>query len=511
MHNKKAQAAAGERQPRYYAAAMHLHSTFEGTASIAGHCSEAADVGVDVVWLTDHDSRIIREQEQLERVVMEPAETASTTDNPVLPLLINETNCSDGAVQIRPGASPGGRNSLHLNGEDCRVRLGVTGKKERRSLLSQVEIGLQVKPEGPFRLGIVLAQHPPDLEYQVLEYSWGLADSTLTLQPGRWNDLVLTVSQDAAAAGVSQDNTVCWFDLCAQGPVSVGDFWLEHKPPADVWRAQRELGEQVGSRYGVTVHTATEVSATGHHMCAFGPMPGMIDYSGKPSVEDGARILTERGVVYSLNHPFSKWKREESDEQRRQELIAERVDDYLEANCYGAHLIEVGFPDRHGFQLPHYLALYDRLLLAGARIAATGVSDAHSATGGWRGGNNYANWIWAASPAEADLLAGLRRGNILVGDPVLFKGTLSLTTNQGGAPGETVQASASQVRLVYQDLDPAWHLVWVVDGERVAQAPLGAAAGEKTLTVSGARFVRAEIWAGERCAVFTNPIFFAPA
>ena len=44
--------------PRYVAAQLHCHSSIEGPASIGAHCYEAARAGVEVVWLTDHDTRI---------------------------------------------------------------------------------------------------------------------------------------------------------------------------------------------------------------------------------------------------------------------------------------------------------------------------------------------------------------------------------------------------------------------------------------------------------------------
>ncbi|MGH2369439.1 MAG: hypothetical protein ACRDI2_14705, partial [Chloroflexota bacterium] len=44
--------------PRYVGAQLHCHSSIEGPASIGAHCYEAKRAGVDVVWLTDHDTRI---------------------------------------------------------------------------------------------------------------------------------------------------------------------------------------------------------------------------------------------------------------------------------------------------------------------------------------------------------------------------------------------------------------------------------------------------------------------
>ena len=43
---------------RYVSAQLHCHSSIEGPASIGAHCYEAKRAGVEVVWITDHDTRI---------------------------------------------------------------------------------------------------------------------------------------------------------------------------------------------------------------------------------------------------------------------------------------------------------------------------------------------------------------------------------------------------------------------------------------------------------------------
>ena len=50
----------GEPEPeRAYSVQLHLHGSFsEGLGSIDSHSYEAADVGCDVLWWSDHDFRI---------------------------------------------------------------------------------------------------------------------------------------------------------------------------------------------------------------------------------------------------------------------------------------------------------------------------------------------------------------------------------------------------------------------------------------------------------------------
>ena len=42
----------------YKSVLCHLHSIFEGPASIRGHCYAAQKAKVDAVWISDHDTQI---------------------------------------------------------------------------------------------------------------------------------------------------------------------------------------------------------------------------------------------------------------------------------------------------------------------------------------------------------------------------------------------------------------------------------------------------------------------
>ena len=43
------------KQGKYYAVPLHMHSCFEGKASMRGHICQASRLGMEYIWITDHD------------------------------------------------------------------------------------------------------------------------------------------------------------------------------------------------------------------------------------------------------------------------------------------------------------------------------------------------------------------------------------------------------------------------------------------------------------------------
>ena len=135
----------------------------------------------------------------------------------------------------------------------------------------------------------------------------------------------------------------------------------------------------------------------------------------------------------------------------------------------------MGFPaGRHGFDLDHYLRLWDGLSRRGVIITGSGSSDAHSARVGWQNGNNFATRIRADSTVEEALVAGLRSGNVSMADPILFRPRLRFGDHAGHRMGQVVglgeaRAGAggeARVEIALDRARPSWALRWVVNGER---------------------------------------------
>lgn len=92
--------------------------------------------------------------------------------------------------------------------------------------------------------------------------------------------------------------------------------------------------------------------------------------------------------------------------------------------CYGAQLLEVGYPRRGYGVLEDYLLLWDGLTASGVALTGIGVTDSHG--GVWRECvNSWATWVYG--PARPDsILKGLTAGRCYAGDGVRWDGQLDL-------------------------------------------------------------------------------------
>jgi len=164
--------------------------------------------------------------------------------------------------------------------------------------------------------------------------------------------------------------------------------------------------------------------------------------------------------------------------------------------------------------LARHLEIWDTLSRDGVVIGGVGTSDSHSQTEGWRDGNNYVTWVWAASAGREDLIAGLRSRRAFFGDPVLFHGELFLETADGVPMGQVIPTAAPHHDVVLRitALPAGTTVRWIEQGE-VAETltpPAGDFVHTFRVATGKSRFVRAEVWLGERGLAFSNCLYFLP-
>jgi hypothetical protein len=160
-----------------------------------------------------------------------------------------------------------------------------------------------------------------------------------------------------------------------------------------------------------------------------------------------------------------------------------------------------------------FLRVWDALSNAGIDVVGNGISDTHGSVAGWYNGNNFVSWVWAHSASMADIIDGFRRGDVYFGDPAQFKGTLTLTTDDGHRMGSVVMTQKPEHRInVKIDGLPAGARVRIVtNGEAGPDDTSAGPSFEKQVRVntSAAAFVRVEAYGAEgRPLVFSNPIYF---
>ena len=603
--------------PPYVAAQLHCHSSIEGPASIGAHCYEAARAGVEVVWLTDHDTRI-------SLCIGGPFLEGFDFESPALTSSVERAASGGKVVQRRVGwyvlrqdedlagsraalsreRCYRGTQSLCLEASAVAtddawrslvLEFKADAKLHGRPLLAGPTVGLavfreprrssgggappgEVSPGGEATaeawLDLVLSEQPPDLRQGRLRFllasdGVGPDGAPLATQdvederryrthltplpgpPGTWTRHELRPAESAEAGGLGGvDNALTGLRLglrVRRGGhlrLYLDDLTLAHECAGDELHArQRALARTLGQRHGVTCHVAQEISQAGQHKNAWGAVVPLLDYPAQPTGythEQGVDWARRHGGVFSLNHPFSAYNRVELDDPARERILAEMIERYAGSRASGADTLEVGFPaGRHGFDLDHYLRLWDGLSRRGVIVTGSGSSDAHSARVGWQNGNNFATRIRADSTAEETLVAGLRSGDVYMVDPVLFRSRLRFGDRAGHRMGQVVgfgaggerevgAAGESEVEVALDRARPNWSLFWVVNGARGPAIALGAGAVRQGLTVplGEPAFVRAEIWdrgrtadgaaaepgtAGRgRCIALTNPIWYVP-
>ncbi len=525
----------GDDEPRVWSAQLHLHGSFsEGRASIDSHAHEASELGVDVLWWSDHDFRI-RGYQAVTRFGFEDWQEPSDVGEDWrarwrrglnTKKLVRPRDREFGSAELVATRARSGRHGLLLRGRNdgpdwgaYRMQFTSSATAHQVSLSALPTVRLAVRPEG---LGpdarafvhVLLSEHAPHgelgIEQYALRYELGgpgtpngdPATATVALphRAGEWNQLALDLVADVRAAfdHFEAEDNVLWrlsFGVetraGAQAEVSFDDLVVTTVvPPAERYARQRALLDEVGARYPDLVQLqGVEISHTAHHLNEFSVGTELLDYAAFEERVQGTgyeadqafqELVTEhafatahaKGGLISYNHMFGVTQAGSASPSNRRRVLRE----LQENRALGADLLEVGYRDRGGASLADHLWVWDQLALAGVRLVGTGVSDSHgSPIGRWRGtANNFLSWIHADAPTKEALIEGLRRGRVFFGDIEQFDGTLDLFTPEGWRMGDEVFTDRLEVELGVRltGLRGRATLVVLRDGERVWSRPL---------------------------------------
>jgi len=398
-------------------------------------------------------------------------------------------------------------------------------------------------------ISFVLSQQPPDNRQGVINFVIG----DVTARAPRWSAdslLVEEVVLDAPAGAPvwhrfdltrkaeelnlgGADNSLCEIEVGletrngARATILLDEFEVYAKTRGEsllAWQQEFVNGLSAAAGDSISQLVGVEISY-GRHVNYFGPALALPDFEAHPNGFDAAEAVAfahEHGGLASLNHVFGTADEESDESDRPDDRFATMLAELTETRCYGADLIEIGYPTRV-LTIEHFLALWDSLWSRDILIPGTGVSDSHNNAIGWRDGNNFVTWIWARSTSREDLLEGLRAGALAFGNPALFEGDVMLSTSDGHRMGEVVEGVAAgarhEFRLRVRGADRSWRAIPVVRGVRGEPIPFGSDAGGEEILFEAATppgaHVRCEIRDGAGAIVAcTNPIAFvseAPA
>ncbi len=543
------------KEGKYYGAHLHMHSCFEGTASMEGHMYEAQRIGVDVIWFTDHDSRMGIRINSIREFDFEK-ETLLIKENPEKPgvfhgWISNETGeQAKGNISLTREFSYTGMQCMKICAESSEesskwqrkaVYFTSNGKRHQWSLLSIVRLKIACLIKGLCKdtriiFKVKLSQRPPDHQFAAIKYvigeSEGLEDKNSKVIPlktveGSWCELTFNLTKDAENSPEigGLDNVfdsieiivetrngksiTCFFD----------DFQIQNELLyEDVRVRQKALAERLGAKYGVLPIVATEISNAGMHKNCFSTNVPIINYMKRNysvTHDEAIQWVLQHNGTFSYNHPFVKWNRLSLTDEEKESIVKDLVEEFTLKKCDGASMIEIGFPvGRYGFSLENHLELWDGLSANGIFITGHGVSDNHANDTNWYDGNNFVAWIYSDELNEESLIKSMKSGNVYTGDPVQFKGELIFETKEGYCMGQVVKISKPKykISLKINKMKPGWTINWIVNGENNRSILVDEDILEDSIKIepkNNVNFVRVEVYnESNRCILLTNPIYF---
>jgi hypothetical protein len=490
--------------------AMHIHASFsEGVGSMQAHLAEAERVGVDVIWWTEHDHRMVArgyvsdvhfdgfsESTNGVNLTWQLSSSGMAAPSPRIAIVKKPSSPGD------PGASAM-RVSAMSSGADGGTRT-ATAKPKNSTLTTSIDgttITLDVRPidvgvDAWFDIVIETSYRPatagrPAGQYR-LRYRVGGGrpigtvvetdplDGLIVIGPevGRWTTITLDpVSdfdalwpdidfRDAALTAFAFASTSRNMTLSSTA-VDGLHFNRVRKTPRAVLAVQRELMDHYTPLYPTVVQRqGVELSESTPHINWFGTPD--IWPASDPANHDVALAISKvhaAGGVASYNHPFGTSGGPLSTTQRsaRRRTMASTM---VTERAFGADIVEVGYTGgRAGMSQGDYIALWDVMSRNLVFATGTGVTDDHSGRD-WTGQQwRHVTGVWAASTDLSDLQVALRAGRAWFYDPAYFSGTLDVS-GAGFVPmgsAGLVSTDTCSLRISATEVPADWSVV-VVSG-----------------------------------------------
>ena len=486
-----------------YSMAMHVHSSFsEQSGSMDSQLFQAATNSVDVLWWTDHDARMdgigYRDTVHFTSLTAEKGASGQggawiwtkAESGPV-------ASSSGGGIVGTPCSpnDPVAGGSMHLT---AKSKTTVTAKYgyyanchpggwNYRDNLTGQSLTIDILPASGWKRGylemlIATSYHQasggrPAGDY-TLSYRFvpaGVPASrvangiqgmiTIPLTPASaqnpWSTVTITPSSDIAALWPDLDyRDFALFGLtlsAASNGDLVGGYFdylrFNRQISGEAFLQQQiDMEAVLAPKYpSVVQRQGLEVSWLLPHLNWFGGAVVIPDY-GSTTPKAYTEYLRSTAVpqihaaggLVSYNHPYGYGDPPELPVAQQDALLAQVATTLLPTAttpaALGADLIEVGYTLRDGVDLAHHVALWDVMSRNAVFLTGNGTNDDHFGQN-WHGiTNNWVTSTWAASTAEADLLASLAAGRAWSGSLSAYRGSLDLLVD-GSCPMGSVSVS----------------------------------------------------------------------
>lgn len=468
--------------------AMHIHSSFsEGSASMDAHLDQARQLGVDVVWWTDHDFR--QSAFGYRRAVEFDAasEPENHWDLSWFGLRSGSLASADNSFVSSPnstGGSGGGSMRVTAKAEgtswasylmearaanlmystsyaDTTLSLDVCPEQANYNTQILVEIESSYRPASGGRpAGVYRIQYRVGGAEGYSRENGGLLGvvGIRAGQTGVFQRLTLDLRRDHAQLWpdtVADDASLCRLRVgvrARSGATSTANFdrlrfYRTRSTPADGRALAHRAVEQYRSRYpGVKQFSASEISLV-LHLNAFGGDGTLPTYAGSSVVKntsvqaqlDMVAFLKKHGSTVAINHPLQGSGGPRSLARR---LVTHRG--------MGAHVIEIGT----GTGVDKLAGVYDAAARNAVFLTANGSTDDHSGRDWLQPGRRWLTKVWSSTTRRQDLCDALEAGRAWFYDPLWWKGAFDLhvdgRTRMGGV--HFTRKSTVQLTVTASDL-----------------------------------------------------------
>jgi len=536
---------------QYHPMHMHIHTCFQPGASIAMQMYNAQKLGMEYIWLTDHDNRMGAKKMPVEGFVFDSESLIKQeTEKDYFGFEITEYERSANLLhnidtekkQLNMQATA----SDDAEWQSAGIHLVSTRARHTASLLNGVtlKMGLAAENIGEnarLMIDIRLSQRPPECVRAHLLYVLGEVEG---LEDIHTQILPLTMENGTVTLPISEDiscdeniggcdNTFDTVSIVlqvrnrAELNVKIKDFAISlerHFEDANIFR--KKIAAEVGSHYGVTPFVSFEISSAGEHKNCFSTHVPVIDYKKENyqvTHEQATEYVKECGGMFAVNHPLAinPLKRHSLTEKERLRVVAKMASELLANGADGARLIEVGFPmGRNNFPMEEYTMLWDLLSQGGLFLCGYGANDCHRDNVGWFDGNNFAAYIAADASleypiAEEVFTDSMRRGNVYTGNPCVLTGEIAFETENGHPMGTVFpRKKHPEIHIIFkaEQVKKGWEFRLIENGNVVYTETLtdGAYTHRSVLQkgLDTVRFQRAELYDENGvCILLTNPIY----
>jgi hypothetical protein len=494
-----------------FSMAMHVHSSFsEQSGSMDSQLFQAATNSVDVLWWTDHDARMdgigYRKTVHFTSLTAEqggPGQggawtwrtaesgpvatssgggivgTPSSPSDPVATGSLHLTAKSTTTVTAKYGfyadSHPGGWNYRdNLTGQSLTIDVLLTSGWTRGYLEMLVATSYHEtvggRPAGDYTLSYRFV-HSGAPAGRVANGLQGVI--TIPVKPtsaqNPWGTVTITPSNDIAALWPDLDyRDFALFGLtlsAASNGDTVGGYFdylrFNRQISGEAFLLQQiDMESVLAPKYPAVVQRqGLEVSWLLPHVNWFGGAVVIPNYgSTTPANYTGFLRSTAipqihaAGGLVSYNHPYGYTMGPLLSAAQQNTLLGQVAAKLLPTAtapaALGADLLEVGYPLRGGCDLAHHVALWDVMSRNAVFLTGNGTNDDHFGQN-WSGiRNNWFTSTWAASTAEANLLASLAAGRAWCASLSSYRGSLDLLVDGTFPMGSVSVSTVTKRQLV---------------------------------------------------------------